>query len=70
MQTRAQRTHGFNGNFEAVRVLRVRPEFDYEPTNPGWYHRRRLARRAERGDASHLVWEFRAVKPEQTASAG
>jgi hypothetical protein len=30
--------------------------------NPGWRHRRRLERRARRGDASHLVWEFLAEK--------
>jgi SAM-dependent methyltransferase len=56
------RMYGFFGTFRVVRILRVRPEFEYEPMNPGWRHRRRLERRARRGDASHLVWEFLAEK--------
>ena len=57
------RMYGFHGDFEIVRVLSVRPEFDYEPVNPGWRRRWRLRRRQARGACSHLVWEFKACKP-------
>lgn len=57
------RMYGFNGQFEAVRVLRVRPKFDYEPSSPDWRHRWRIKSRAWRRQDSHLVWEFRAIKP-------
>ncbi len=53
------RPYGFRGEFEIVRVLRVRPEFEYEPVEPGWYRRWLRRRRQRRGKASHLIWEFR-----------
>jgi len=53
------RPYGFRGEFEVVRVLRVRPEFEYEPVDPGWYQRWLRRRRARRGKASHLIWELR-----------
>ena len=53
------RPYGFHGDFEVVRVLRVRPEFEYEPVDPGWYRRLLMHRRQRRGKASHLIWEFR-----------
>jgi SAM-dependent methyltransferase len=56
------RMYGFAGTFQIVRVMRVGPKFDYEPTVPDWRHRLRLKTRAWRGQDSHLIWEFRAIK--------
>jgi len=54
--------YGFRGAFELVRQMRVRTEFDYEPVAPDWRRRYRLRRHIRRGEASHLVWEFKALK--------
>lgn len=57
--------YGFKGVFDCVRVVPVRGgEFEYQPTGqPNWIERVRLRRRDKRNGHSHLVWEFRAVKP-------
>lgn len=57
------RMYGFKGEFEQLRQTRCRFKRDYEPARPalgGW-----LARGADRltGQAAHLVWEWRALKP-------
>lgn len=56
------RMYGYHGTFELVRQCRVRPRGDYEPVVPSPYHRWRRARQALLSQASHLVWELRAVK--------
>lgn len=56
------RGYGYKGDFETIRVVRIIPEFEYEPIDPDWHRRRRLRRRRRRGDASHLIWELRAKK--------
>ena len=64
--TRPQRLaamYGFKGDFSVLRVLRVRPQGDYEPLHPGVLARLRHWRRAQRGACSHLVWELQAHKP-------
>jgi len=55
--------YGFRGDFSVVRVLRLRPEHDYEPTHASLSRRLRLWQRARRGACSHVVWEFQAHKP-------
>lgn len=57
--------YGFKGNFGCLRVVPVRGgEFEYQPTDsPGWFEGLRLKRRDRRNKNSHLVWEFRALKP-------
>lgn len=57
------RMYGFQGSFDLVRQCRVRPRGDYEPQSPTLYHRWRKARQGLLSQASHLVWEFRAIKP-------
>ena len=64
--TRPQRLaamYGFKGDFSVLRVLRVRPEADYEPLTHAWLARLRRWRRLQRGACSHLVWELQAHKP-------
>lgn len=56
------RMYGFRGSFELVRQVRVRPRPDYEPPDANWHQRLRRRRLALQGEASHLVWELRAVK--------
>ena len=56
------RMYGFTGTFALVRSVRNRQEFEYEPPNPNWMRRIRLRQRVRRGAASHLIWEFQAVK--------
>lgn len=58
------RMYGFHGDFSVERVLMTRGgRHEYEPTDaPGLLERYRQARRARRGELSHLVWEFRAHK--------
>lgn len=64
--TRPQRMaamYGFTGDFTALRVLRVRPEHDYEPLGLSLGQGLRRWHRLQRGACSHLVWEFQANKP-------
>lgn len=58
------RMYGFVGDFGVLRQLRVKGgEFEYEPTTaPDFMRRYRVARRARRGELSHLVWEWQAHK--------
>lgn len=58
------RYYGFGGNFECIRSIPViGGEFEYQPTSkPSWRQQFRLNRRERRGENTHLVWEFRAVK--------
>ena len=56
------RMYGFVGDFEASRVVRVRPAAEYEPPAPGFVERVRQRQREKRGAATHLVWEFVARK--------
>lgn len=56
------RMYGFTGTFAAVRVLRYSPRGEYEPVRSGWRNDLRMWNRARRGDISHLLWEFTAVK--------
>lgn len=58
------RMYGFNGDFSALRVMWSSGSgVDYEPTAPpGWHQRFRLARRAWRGENTHIVWELVAHK--------
>jgi len=56
------RMYGFVGDFEVRRVVRVRPQSEYEPVDPGAVERWRQRRREQRGAATHLVWEFVARK--------
>jgi SAM-dependent methyltransferase len=66
------RMYGFTGDFSALRVLPAKGgEFDYEPlAAPDFMRRYRLRRRARRGENSHLVWEFEALKQAGGAAGG
>jgi SAM-dependent methyltransferase len=56
------RMYGFNGAFELVRQVRIRPRPDYEPQEAGLHHRFRRRRLEFQGQASHLLWEFRSTR--------
>ncbi|NNU43091.1 methyltransferase domain-containing protein [Ramlibacter montanisoli] len=58
----AARMYGFVGRFATVRVIRHSPRGVYEPMHSGWRHDLRRWNRARRGDVTHLLWEFTAVK--------
>lgn len=57
------RRYGFSGDFELLRQTRCRFKRDYEPAHLPLASA--LLRWSERisGQAAHLVWEWRAVKP-------
>jgi SAM-dependent methyltransferase len=55
------RMYGFNGTFELVRQVRIRPRPDYEPQDVSLHHKLRRRRLAFQGQASHLLWELKAV---------
>ena len=59
------RMYGFKGDFECLRTLPTRSgDFEYPPAEPpDWLERWRLRRHERRQKNSHLVWEFRAIKP-------
>jgi len=56
------RMYGFQGDFECLRMQRIKPEAPYEPWTADWRRKIRLKLRERRGALSHLVWEFRANK--------
>lgn len=56
------RMYGFKGTFELVRQVRIRPRPDYEPQEASLHHKLRRRRLALQGQASHLLWEFKAVR--------
>ncbi len=60
--TLTARMYGFHGDFEVRRVLRVKPQHDYEPLTTTFVERLRQRARERRGACSHLVWEFEALK--------
>ncbi len=62
----AARIYGFKGNFDIVRVQRVKPKFDVEPLGIDKLSRLRQWARAPIGPSSHILWEFKAVKPQAT----
>jgi SAM-dependent methyltransferase len=54
--------YGFRGEFECLRMVRIKPESAYEPWNANWRRKMRVKFRERRGALSHLVWELKAVK--------
>lgn len=60
--TLTARMYGFVGDFEVRRVMRVKPQHDYQPEFKGFVERWRQRSRERRGACSHLVWEFEACK--------
>lgn len=61
--------YGFTGDFEMVRVLRVQPRDEYSPVRFGIREWLRRANHRRRGTDSHVIWEFRALKPQAAPSS-
>jgi SAM-dependent methyltransferase len=56
------RMYGYIGDFEVLRVVRIKPTSAYHPKVIGIAERTRHYFRERRGACSHLVWEFKACK--------
>jgi SAM-dependent methyltransferase len=56
------RMYGFRGDFALRRAQMVKPKHEYEPTLETLAQRLRQGRQRRRGELSHLIWEFEALK--------
>lgn len=54
--------YGFTGCFEAVRVKRARPIYDYEPNCYSFSQKIKKIKDVIKRRRTHIVWEFQAVK--------
>lgn len=60
------RMYGFEGSFDLIRQTWVHPRGSYEPENPGFFRTIRNFTEKITGQQSHLLWEFVAVKSNDT----
>lgn len=56
------RMYGYRGSFSVVREEILRPRGEYHPRKPGLARRLRAFGHWMAGDASHVMWEFKADK--------
>lgn len=56
------RMYGFRGDFALRRAQMVKPKHEYEPPLDTLAQRLRQGRQRRRGELSHLIWEFEALK--------
>ncbi|MBE0604416.1 MAG: class I SAM-dependent methyltransferase [Deltaproteobacteria bacterium] len=62
--------YGFTGCFEAIRVKRIKPRYEYEPNVMTLKQNIKKIEDILKNRNTHLLWEFRAIKQREGATPG